>query len=63
MGIKNMECQGSIAPVSLVMVGNYSAILYKLSCCHHTHTRTHIYMLVTGVMADTEIKRFMFENV
>ncbi len=59
-----MKYQGSIALVPLVMVGNYSAILYKLSWPHtHTHAPTDIYMLVTELKADTGIKRFMFENV
>lgn len=55
-----MKYQGSIALVPLVMVGNYSTILYKLSWLH---THADIYMLVTELKADTGIKRFMFENV
>ena len=58
-----MKCQGSIALVPLVIVGNYSAILYKLSYPPATHTLMHFYMLVTEVKAATGIKRFMFENV
>lgn len=62
MNIWNMKYQGSIALVPLVVVGNYSAMLYKLSW-PPPYTRADIYMLVTELKADTGIKRFMFENV